>query len=74
MSKRTKQLRQNPNRQDKKNNYIFVVTDEGEFDKIFSNESDAQDYVDTLDDEYDTGSWNIIKVPIKEALQAIKKV
>jgi hypothetical protein len=46
--------------------FVYVVTEEGEYDKCFALLEKAQDYCADLDDIYDTGSWNIIKVPIKD--------
>ena len=46
--------------------FIFVVTCEGEYDKCFAYETGAMRYCNEQDDIYDTGSWHIIKVPIKD--------
>lgn len=49
-----------------KKEFIYVVTNEGEYDKCFGSLQKAQDYCTKLDDIYDTGSWNIIRVPVKD--------
>lgn len=46
--------------------FVYVVTDEGEYDKCFALLEKAQDYCAELDDIYDIGAWNIVKVPIKD--------
>ena len=62
----------------KKNNdinnrqFIYVVTEEGEYDKCFASLRKAEDYCAELDYIYDTGSWHIIKVPVKDFNSPIK--
>lgn len=55
----------------KERKFVYVVTEEGEYDKCFATLQKAQKYCDELDDIYDTGSWNIIKVPIKDFISPI---
>lgn len=50
----------------KERKFTYVVTEEGEYDKCFATLQKAQEYCDELEDIYDCGSWNIIKVPIKD--------
>lgn len=53
----------------KKNNtqkFIYIVLDEGEYDKCFNTYCEAEKYCKELDYEYDTDSWHIIQVPIKD--------
>lgn len=46
--------------------FIYVVLEEGEYDKCFATKNKAQEYCDKLDDKYDTGSWHIVEIPLKD--------
>ena len=46
--------------------FVYIVLEEGEYDKCFATEKKAQEYCDKLDYEYDTGSWYVVKVPLKD--------
>ena len=50
----------------KERKFVYVVTNEGEYDKCFATLQKAQEYCNKLNDIYDLGSWNIIKVPVKD--------
>lgn len=50
----------------KQRKFTYIVTNEGEYDKCFASLQKAKEYCDKMDDIYDLGSWNIIKVPVKD--------
>ena len=58
----------------KERKFVYVVTEEGEYDKCFATFQKAQKYCNELDDIYDTGSWNIIKVPVKDFVSPIYSI
>lgn len=52
----------------KERKFVYVVTEEGEYDKCFTTLKKAQKYADEMEYIYDTGGWHIIKVPIKDVI------
>ncbi len=53
----------------KKNNnqkFIYVVLEEGEYDRCFTDYQEADKYCKEMDYDYDIGSWYIIAIPVKD--------
>ena len=46
--------------------FIYIVLEEGEYDKSFATKQKAQEYCNKLNDKWDTESWIIVTVPIKD--------
>ncbi len=64
-------MKQRKNNNINNRQFTYIVTEEGEYDKCFASLQKAKEYCDELDYIYDSGSWHIIKVPIKDFISPI---